>query len=400
MATAGRSSPSLSLQSTASSTSSLSCPPPTDEFDELDSIPDFDGAAAVGPAAVGRSGIDSRTSELLKAKMAQFPDDMTVVELREIDDQTSTADDNTTDAETDDDDNNSKGSNTLSQPATAQQSAAAAAKQRQQQQQQLEASPSQSVDGNSGGPSAASSFSTARLSVSGPSSSVVSRLHNRLLRVSMGSAEQFPADIDDMPDDSNKSTQPQPATAGSVAASKLSVLGPTSSSTPAPLTPAASAPSARVLNEFALPDSLIQHFQQQQAAHVPCSQPLSAAQPESREQQLRQQQQQQSAVGEQQPVLSRELQLRFIIAQAEMAQHRITSHQTPRLHRPRQHEQQHEQQQQQHASPSRAVVRSSQPSSAASSAVSQQNEVARLRVPPAAPARKKDNWTVSNTTGS
>ena len=192
VATAGRSSPSLSLQSTASSTSSLSCPPPTDEFDELDSIPDFDGAAAVGPAAVGRSGIDSRTSELLKAKMAQFPDDMTVVELREIDDQTSTADDNTTDAETDDDDNNSKGSNTLSQPATAQQSAAAAAKQRQQQQQQLEASPSQSVDGNSGGPSAASSFSTARLSVSGPSSSVVSRLHNRLLRVSMGSAEQFP----------------------------------------------------------------------------------------------------------------------------------------------------------------------------------------------------------------
>ena len=99
----GSQSPSTSLLSTTSSISSLSCPPPADEFDELDNIPDFDSSAA--PPAVPTGTERSRsTSELLAAKMAQFPDDMTVVELKEIDDQPSTADDNTSDGETDDDD--------------------------------------------------------------------------------------------------------------------------------------------------------------------------------------------------------------------------------------------------------------------------------------------------------
>ena len=389
----GSSSPSISLLSTTSSVSSLSCPPPADEFDELDSIPDFDSPPAPPAAASTRTEESSRTSELLAAKMAQFPDDMTVVELKEIDDQTSTADDNTTDGDTDDDDklaNTQPQSQAQPHTGTAQQAA-----------EQSLSSFSQPVEAPSG-VSAVSSSSASRLSLCAPSadssSSVVSRLHNRLLRVSMGSVEQFPADIDELPDDS-KPPLAQPTAASAATNPKPSLTSPSSHSLSGvsswmPLTPASSAPSARALNEFALPDSLVQLFEQQETAHTACNtahslaqQQQHAAHTESKDEQLMQH----SRVAiDEQPVLSRELQLRFIIAQAESAQHRTM----PRAHQPHQPPPHTHQ-----PAASKAVIRNSSGSHSSAAGGTALVETARaaLRVPSAAPARKKDGWTATHS---
>ena len=366
------SSPSISLQSTTSSISSLSGPLPNDEFDELDSIPDFESSAATAPIRPDSSA--TRTSELLAAKMAQFPDDMTVVELKEIDDR----DDNTAeDGETDDDDNKEA---SPARPAA----------------DRVLAPPSRSAGGASGVPTAASPPSTSHLSVSAAStasssSSVVSRLHNRLLRVSMGSVEQFPADIDELPDDTkatqHQSTAPLTAHLGKQLLSSTIGHGISVVSSWLSLTPASSAPSARVLNEFALPDSLTAFFQQQETAHTACSRTQHAAHSnsEAKDEQLMRHS---HCATNQQPVLSRELQLRFIMAQAETAQYCTTHHITSQTrHTP------NSTQRAPQPHNSKVAIRSSAHSPPALNGV--QTDVARVRAAPAAPARKRDNWTDS-----
>ena len=400
------SSPSLSLQSTASSVSALSSPPPADDFDELDSIPDFDQPTASAAAAADASGAvgggvggGGAVSALLASKMAEFPDDMTVVELKEIDDQASTADDNATDADTDDD--AIAQSQLSSLPAPTKPTLLTA--------DWAAPTPSQLIAAPlvpSSAPSSSSSAPASRLSLS-----TASRLHSRLLRVSMGGAEQFPADIDELPDDSAGHAQPA-AAAHSAAANAQPAPRPSPSSDSSrsgsttatgagsswlPLTPASSAPSARVLNEFALPSSLVAAFQQQEAAHIACAHPtphshsqsVVAAHGESKSAQLLLHSR---SVAEQQPVLSRELQLRFILTQAETA---------PYAFHTNTHSRTAQSQQQQRAQASSAASkgggsndRASAQSAAATGAAP--SEFARLRIPSTASARKKDGWTASS----
>ena len=210
----------------------------------------------------------------------------------------------------------------------------------------------------------------------------------------MGSVEQFPADIDELPDD--KPTQPQhiptcaapaPATPAAAHAPKQPLTSPTShgnsgGSSWVPLTPASSAPSARVLNEFALPDSLVQLFRQQETAHTACTHTQlggRTAHDESKQAQLKQHSR---TAADEHPLLSRELQLRFILQQAEAAHYFNDSRSSSAPHPPP-----HPAPQQ---SASKAAARGGDQWSATAGVV--RSAVPRMRVQPVAPLRKKDGW--------
>ena len=271
--------------------------------DDLDDIPDWDGRLAAWEAAAGdgegpdeRPAADSATasaplsvaaratpadepsqpsavlepppaessaaaeaastslpcSPLLAAKMAQFPDDWSVRELEELEEEEEKEEDGEEEVGEEGED----------------------------------------ADGDRPQRTAASASlctpSTAAVAVSG-------RLHDRLFRVSLGGAEQFPADIDALEEDDNDQadqaavacdggafhttpTDAPPALRGAAVISASPSL-PHAASPSTPLSAsaipsaslAATAPSSRVLNEFALSPSLLAAFRAMEAEHRPCA---------------------------------------------------------------------------------------------------------------------------------